>query len=110
MSTGTDHGQGTALPPDVLDPGDGEHDADVLFLPGRDTAPAPDGGNAGRGGRPPAADDGPDGDDTPDDDDDADRESVLVGRVVPGPPVDPPDEPRPFRPRSGQPRPPVIPP
>ena len=39
-----------------------------------------------------------------------DRESVLVGRVVPGRPVDPPDEPRPFAPRSGKHRPPVIPP
>ena len=39
-----------------------------------------------------------------------DRESVLVGRIVPGRPVDPPDEPRPFAPRSGQHRPPVIPP
>jgi S-DNA-T family DNA segregation ATPase FtsK/SpoIIIE len=113
MSTDIDPGQGTALP-DALDPGDGEHDADVLFLnPARDAVPAPDGGDTGRGGRPPALPpppgDRPD-DDTPDDDDDADRESVLIGRVVPGPPVDPPDEPRPFRPRGGQPRPPVIPP
>ena len=30
--------------------------------------------------------------------------------MVPGPAVDPPDEPRPFRPRGSQPRPPVIPP
>ena len=40
-----------------------------------------------------------------------DRESVLVGRVVPGRPVDPPDEPRPFAPRGHRKdRPPVIPP
>ena len=45
-----------------------------------------------------------------DDDDDADRESVLIGRILPGPAVDPPDEPRPFRPRGSLPRPPVIPP
>ena len=100
--------------PAALDPSDGEDDADVLFLAAaRDSAPAPDGGNAGRGGRPPALPpapgDRPDGDDARDDDD-ADRESVLIGRVLPGPAVDPPDEPRPFRPRGSQPRPPVIPP
>ena len=113
MSTEFDPGHG-GTPPAGPDTGDGEYDADVLFLPGRDPAPAPDGGNAGRGGRPPALPpppgDRPDGDDDPGDDDDADRESVLIGRVLPGPPVDPADEPRPFRPRGSQPRPPVIPP
>jgi DNA segregation ATPase FtsK/SpoIIIE, S-DNA-T family len=115
MSTDTDPGQGTAPEPAMPDPGDGEHDADVLFLnPARDPAPPPDDGSAGRGGRPPALapapDDGPDGGGEPGDDDDVDRESVLIGQVVPGPAVDPPDEPRPFRPRGGQHRPPVIPP
>jgi DNA segregation ATPase FtsK/SpoIIIE, S-DNA-T family len=113
MSTDFDPGQGTAPEPSVPDPGDGEHDADVLFLnPAHDTAPAPDDGSAGRGGRPPAlppAGDGPDGDE-PGDDDDVDRESVLVGRIVPGPAVDPPDESRPFAPRGSGIRPPVVPP
>ena len=110
MSTESNPGHGTAPPDDWPDPGDGEHDADVLFLPGRDAAPAPD--DAGRGGGRPALPPGdrPDGDDPGDEDDDTDRESVLVGRVVPGPAVDPPDVPRPFGPRGGQPRPPVIPP
>ena len=113
MSTDFDPGQGTALEPSVPEPGDGEHDADVLFLnPAHDTAPGPDDGSAGRGGQPPAlppAQDGPDGDE-PGDDDDVDRESVLVGRVVPGPAVDPPDECRPFAPRGSGVRPPVVPP
>jgi S-DNA-T family DNA segregation ATPase FtsK/SpoIIIE len=114
MSSNTDPGQGTGLPPADLDPGDGDGYADVLFLDAaRDAAPAADDGNAGRGGPPPARPvpgDGPDGDDDSPDDDDADRESVLVGRVVPGLAVDPPDEPRPFGPRGSQVRPPVIPP
>ena len=38
--------------PAGLDTGDGEYDADVLFLPGRDPAPAPDGGNAATAGGP----------------------------------------------------------
>jgi S-DNA-T family DNA segregation ATPase FtsK/SpoIIIE len=42
-------------------------------------------------------------------DDDADAESVLVGQVVAGPAVDPPDEPRPSR-RGARDRRPVIPP
>jgi S-DNA-T family DNA segregation ATPase FtsK/SpoIIIE len=111
MSSDFDLGQGTAPEPAVPDPGDGEHDADVLFLnPGRDTAPGD--GNAGRGGRPPALPpdgDDPDGDE-PGDDDDVDHESVLIGRVMPGPAVDPPDEPRAFGPRAIHARPPVLPP
>ena len=39
-----------------------------------------------------------------------DRESVLVGRILPGRPVDPQDEPRPFGPRGSGVRPPVVPP
>jgi len=77
-------------------------------------APAPDGGNAGRDGRPPALPpvpgDRPDGDDDDGGDDAVDRESVLVGRVLPGRPVDPQDEPRPFAPRGTGVRPPVVPP
>jgi S-DNA-T family DNA segregation ATPase FtsK/SpoIIIE len=50
-------------------------------------------------------------DDNDDDGDDVDRESVLVGRIVPGNPVDPADEPRPFAPTGHRKdRPPVIPP
>jgi DNA segregation ATPase FtsK/SpoIIIE, S-DNA-T family len=112
MSTEFDPHPGGILPA-ALDPDDSEHDADVLFLPGRDAAPNPGAGDTGRGGRPPALPppcDRPDGDEPGDDDDDVDHESVLIGRVVPGPAVDPPDEPRPFRPRGSQPRPPVIPP
>ena len=113
MSTEFDPGQDAVPEPAIPDPGEVARDADVLFLnPALDPEPAPDAGNAGRGGHPPALPpvpgDPPD-DDEPDDDD-VDRESVLVGRVVPGNPVDPADEPRPFAPRSGQHRPPVIPP
>ena len=54
MSADTTPGHGTAPEPAGPDTGDGDHDADVLFLPARDAAPAPDGGNAGRGGQPPA--------------------------------------------------------
>jgi hypothetical protein len=108
MSTDFDPGQGTAPEPAIEDPGAGDRDADVLFLPpAREAAPAPDGGNAGRDGQPPALPPVPG--DQPDDDDDVDRESVLVGRILPGRPVDPADEPRPFAPRSGQARLPVIP-
>ena len=114
MSSNTDPGQDAPVLPAGLDPGDDDRGADVLFLDAaRDSAPAADDGNAGRGGQPPARPvpgDGPDGDDDSPDDDDADKESVLVGRVVPGPAVDPPDEPRPFGPRGSQIRPPVIPP
>ena len=115
MSTEFDPGQGTAPEPAIPDPGDVDRDADVLFLtPARDAAPAPDGGNAGRDGRPPALPpvpgDQPDGDDDDDDDDAVDRESVLVGRILPGRPVDPQDEPRPFAPRGSGVRPPVVPP
>ena len=68
MSTEFDPGQGTAPEPAIPDPGDGDRDADVLFLnPALDAAPAPDGGNAGRGGRPPALPPAPG--DRPDDDD-----------------------------------------
>jgi S-DNA-T family DNA segregation ATPase FtsK/SpoIIIE len=112
MSTEFDPRPGGTAPAGP-EPDDGAYDADVLFLPGRDAAPAPDGGNTDRGGRPaalPPSADRPDGGEPDDDDDDVDRESVLIGRVVPGPAVDPPDEPRPFRPRGAQPRPPVIPP
>ena len=113
MSTEFDLGQDPA--PEPPGPGGGDRDADVLFLnPALDPEPAADHG-AGRGGRPPALppppEDGPDSDGEPGDDDDVDRESVLVGRVVPGRPVDPPDGPRPFAPRGHRKdRPPVIPP
>ena len=112
MSTEFNPSQDAAPEPAGPNPGDGDRDADVLFLnPALDPEPALDNA-AGRGGRPPAlppSGDQPD-DDEPGDDDDVDRESVLVGRVVPGRPVDPPDVPRPFAPRSGKDRPPVIPP
>ncbi|WP_433138991.1 FtsK/SpoIIIE domain-containing protein [Actinomadura nitritigenes] len=51
------------------------------------------------------------GDDDGDGEDGAevDRESVLIGTVVKGAPVDPPDEPRPFGRRTGK-RAPVLPP
>ena len=78
----------------------------------RATHPAPDGGGAGGDGTPPPLLPVP-GDDPGDDsdpDDDADRESVTFGRERPGVPVDPPDEPRPFGPRGGRDRPPVLPP
>lgn len=115
MSTEINPGQDPGLPPAAPDTSDGDGYADVLFLAAaRDSAPAPDGGNAGRGGQPPALapvpGDGPDGDDDTPGDDDADRESVLVGRVMPGPAVDPPDEPRVSGPRGGGDRPPVLPP
>ena len=60
---------------------------------------------AGRPGNAPASEPEPDGNDdtpdTPDDDDDGtDHESILVGQIVPGPAVDPADEPRPFRHRG----------
>ena len=112
MSTEFGLGQGTAPEPAIPDPGDVDRDADVLYLPpARDAAPAPDGGNAGHDGHPPALPpvpgDQPDGDG---DDDAVDRESVLVGRILPGRPVDPQDEPRPFAPRGSGVRPPVVPP
>ncbi len=112
MSTDFDPGQGTAPEPAIQDPGDADRDADVLFLPpARDPAPAPDGGNAGHDGQPPALPPPPgDQPDDDDDDDDVDRESVLVGRILPGRPVDPADEPRPFGPRGTGVRPPVVPP
>jgi S-DNA-T family DNA segregation ATPase FtsK/SpoIIIE len=108
MSTQFDPGQ------HAPDPGD-EPGADVLFLnPALDTEPGPaaDGG-AGRGGHPPALppSGGQPDDDDPGDDDDVDHESVLVGRIMPGAPVDPADEPRPFAPGGHRKdRPPVIPP
>src|SRR5271165_4421542 len=113
MSTDFDPGQDAAPEAAIPDPGGTGHDADVLFLnPALDPAPAPDGGNAGRGGPPPALPvpgDQPD-DDNDDDGNDVDRESVLVGQIVPGRPVDPADEPRPFAPRGAGVRPPVVPP
>jgi S-DNA-T family DNA segregation ATPase FtsK/SpoIIIE len=95
---------------------DGEY-ADVLFLDAaRDGQPEPApaaGGDGGRGGAPPALvpvpGDEPDGDGDPGEGD-ADRESVIIGGERPGAAVDPPDEPRPFAPRSRQDRPPVLPP
>jgi len=90
-------------------------DADVLFLgAARDIQPEP-GGDGGHGGRPPLTPvpaPGPDDheDEDQDEDEDADRESVLVGHREPGAPVDPPDEPRPFGPRTSQQRPAVLPP
>jgi DNA segregation ATPase FtsK/SpoIIIE, S-DNA-T family len=112
MSTEFDPRTSGWIRPAGPEPDDGESDADVLFLPGRDPAPAPDDASAGRGGQPPALPPGDrqDGEEPGDEDDDTDHESVLIGRVVPGPAVDPPDEPRPFGPRGSQPRPPVIPP
>jgi S-DNA-T family DNA segregation ATPase FtsK/SpoIIIE len=103
MSTEFDPGQPAAPEPD-----DTGRDADVLFLnPALDPEPAMD------GGRPPAlppSGDQPDNGE-PGDDDDVDRESVLIGRIVPGRPVDPADEPRPFAPAGHRKdRPPVIPP
>jgi S-DNA-T family DNA segregation ATPase FtsK/SpoIIIE len=85
--------------------------ADVLFLDAaRDATPATDDGQGGHGGRPPARPGaGDDPDDDGNDDDDVDHESVLVGRIVAGPAVDPPDELRAFR-RGTRDRRPVIPP
>jgi S-DNA-T family DNA segregation ATPase FtsK/SpoIIIE len=114
MSTNPNPGHDHGPVPATLDTSDGDDYADVLFLDtARDPAPAPDSGNAGPGGPPPplrpvpgaSPDDGESGED-----DDADHESVLVGQVLAGPPVDPPDDPRGLRPRSGQARPPVLPP
>jgi S-DNA-T family DNA segregation ATPase FtsK/SpoIIIE len=100
---------GQSAAPEPVD----EHDADVLFLnPALDPAPAADDG-AGRGGRPPALSppgDQPDDDEPGDDDDDVDHESVLVGRIMPGAPVDPADDSRPFARGHRKDRPPVIPP
>lgn len=99
------------IPPDWDD--ENGNGADVLFLDAvRDFIAVADAGAGGRGGRPPAALPAP-GDDPDDDgpeDDDTDHESVLVGRIVTGPAVDPPDEPRSFRPRGKADRRPVIPP
>jgi len=105
MSTQSGPGQHAPEPVD-------EHDADVLFLnPALDTEPAPGDGTAGHGGRPPAlpSPGGQPDDDDPGDDDDVDHESVLVGRIMPGAPVDPPDVPRPLAPGHRKDRPPVIP-
>ena len=50
------------------------------------------------------------GDDNGEDGAEVDRESVLIGTVVKGAPVDPPDEPHPFGRRAGGKRAPVLPP
>ena len=100
--------------PAALDTGDGDDDADVLFLaagprrrprPGRRErgprrAPGAAAGSRRRPGRRRRRDD----------DDDADRESVLIGRVLPGRRGGPGGRAAPVRPARCQARPPVVPP
>ena len=94
--------------------GDGES-ADILFLnpdlnaalaAARDTEPEPLSALVPRPADSPENDTDTDTDTDPD----VDHESVIIDRDAAGPPVDPPDEPRPVRADAGRVRAPVIPP